>query len=58
MWGVNPEARDWNDGALCSDFKLGELILIKASKALKFGTLRKRAKLGDLGRFCSPKFKY
>ena len=24
MWGVNPEARGWNIGAVCSDFNLGE----------------------------------
>ena len=24
MWGVYPEARDWNVGVLCSDFNLAE----------------------------------
>ena len=23
MWGVYPEARDWNVGAMCLDFSLG-----------------------------------
>ena len=26
MWGVFPEAMDWNVGAVCSDFNLGERI--------------------------------
>ena len=26
MWGVYPEAMDWNVGAVCSDFNLGERI--------------------------------
>ena len=30
MSGVYPEARDWNVGALCSDFNLGDHILKKA----------------------------
>ena len=29
MWSVYPEARDWNVGALCLDFNLGERILRK-----------------------------
>ena len=56
MWGVNPEARDWNVGALCLDFKLGEHK--KAPEALTFGTLRKRTELGARGLFCSPKLKF
>ena len=51
MWGVYPEARDWNVGALCLDFDFGERILRKTTGALKFGTLRKRAKLGALGAY-------
>ena len=30
MWGVYPEASDWNVDALCSDFHLGVCILKKA----------------------------
>ena len=29
MWGVYPDARDWNVGAVCSDFNLGECISTK-----------------------------
>ena len=51
MWGVYPEARDWNVGAVCSDFNLCGHILRKAPGALKFGTKRKKAKLGTSGPF-------
>ena len=58
MWGVYLEARDWIVGALCSDLKLGENILIKSPQIIKFGTLRKRAILGALCFFSrSPKLK-
>ena len=30
MWGVNPEARGWNVGAVCSEFNLGEFIWRKS----------------------------
>ena len=30
MWGVNPEARGWNVGAVCSDFHLDECISRKS----------------------------
>ena len=51
MWGVYPEAMDWNDEAVHSDFNLGERIWKKAPEALKFGTLRNRAKFGAIRAF-------
>ena len=46
MWGVNPEARGWNVGAVCLDFNLAERIWRKSPKCTFFGPITKRAKLG------------
>ena len=54
MWGVYPEAKDWNVAALCSDFKLAEPFLVKkAPRAIKLANLGKRTKLGAQGLFGS-----
>ena len=42
MWGVNPEARGWNVGAVCSDFNLGECISRKSPRRTLFGHIIKR----------------
>ena len=36
MWGVNPEARGWNVGAVCSDLNLAEHIWKKSPKCTFF----------------------
>ena len=51
MWGVFPEARGGNIGAVCSDFNLGECISRKAPNILLFGPFSDRAKLWYVGGF-------
>ena len=55
MWGVYPEARDWNVGALCSNFNLGER---KSPRAPNSALFLKVPNFNAPGAFlCSPNLK-
>ena len=57
MWGVYPEARDWNVGALCLDFKVGERILIKSPRNNQIWYFEKKGQIRCLGAFSLTKIK-
>ena len=62
MWGVNPEARGWNVGAVCSDFNLGECISRRSPKCTLIWPFCNRAKKkvhsGLFLHKCSVKLKF
>ena len=41
MWGVYPEAMDWNVGAVHSDFNLGERIWRKSPRSTEIWNFEK-----------------
>ena len=57
MWGVYPEAKDWNVGALCSDLNLGERKVPQAPNCALFSKVPNFNAEGDLYQYKLTPFK-